>query len=132
MTASHWARYGQFILQGGLWNGQRVVSEARIRRCSSYQTPAFAGYGLGWWLNRPVGGTYQAGQDSLPWPGAVTARWAAGGKIAPDIPDDMFMAYGAGNMKMFLVPSRNLVVVKLAGSADDNRFLGILLGTVKP
>jgi hypothetical protein len=44
----------------------------------------------------------------------------------------MFMAYGAGNMKMFLVPSRNLVVVKLAGSADDNRFLGILLGTVKP
>ncbi|MFN7303246.1 MAG: serine hydrolase domain-containing protein [Phenylobacterium sp.] len=132
MTASHWARYGQFILQGGLWNGQRVVSEARIRRCSSYQTPAFAGYGMGWWLNRPVGGTYQAAQDSLPWPGAVTARWAAGGKIAPDIPDDMFMAYGAGNMKMFLVPSRNLVVVKLAGSADDNRFLGILLGTVKP
>lgn len=132
MTASNWARYGQFILQGGLWNGQQVVSRANIQRCSSYQTPAFAGYGLGWWLNRPVGATYQANQESLPWPSAVTGRWAAGGKIAPDVPNDMFMAYGAGNMKMFIIPSRGLVAVKLAGSADDNRFLGLMLGTVAP
>ena len=132
MTAGNWARYGQFILQGGLWNGQQVVSQVNIRRCSSYQTPAFAGYGLGWWLNRPAGATYQENQDTLPWPSAVTGRWAAGGKIAPDVPDDMFMAYGAGNMKMFIIPSRGLVAVKLAGSADDNRFLGLMLGTIAP
>jgi hypothetical protein len=42
----------------------------------------------------------------------------------------MMMAYGAGNMKMFLLPSHRTVVVKLSGNADDNRFLGLLLGTV--
>ena len=59
----------------------------------------------------------------------MTERWAAGGKLAPDVPDSMMMAYGAGNMKMFLLPSHRTVVVKLSGTADDNRFLGLLLGT---
>jgi len=44
----------------------------------------------------------------------------------------MFLAYGAGNMKLFILPSHDLVVVKLGGSADDNRVLGVLIGTLQP
>lgn len=127
--AVDWARYGQFILQNGQWNGQQIISAARIRRCATYESPAFRGYGLGFFLNRPVGATYQPGQDSIPFPQEVRDSWAAGGKIAPDAPDSMMMAYGAGNMKMFILPSHNAVIVKLAGNADDNRFLGLLLNS---
>ncbi len=132
LTAGEWARYGQLILQNGRWNGEQVLSEAGVRRCTGYETGAFRAYGLGWWLNRPTDGTYTPGVDSVPWPADVRERFAAGGKIAPDVPDSMFLAYGAGNMKMFVLPSHELVVVRLGGSADDNRFLGVLIGTVDP
>lgn len=131
-TAADWARYGQLVLQNGRWNGEQVLSEAGVRRCSSYETPAFRAYGLGWWLNRPAAGSYNPGTDTVPWPADVRERFAAGSKIAPDVPDSMFMAYGAGNMKMFILPSHDLVVVRLGGSADDNRFLGVMIGTISP
>jgi hypothetical protein len=83
-------------------------------------------------LNRPVGGSYQPGEDRVPMSEAVRARWLQGGKYAPDVPDDMFFASGAGNMKTFILPSHDLVVVKLGGGADDNRFLGLLVGARAP
>jgi hypothetical protein len=129
MTASDWLRYGQFILQEGAWNGVQLVSAARIRRCGSYQSPAFLGYGLGFWLNRPVGSSYTANEDGIPWPMEVRTRLAAGGQIMPAAPADTMISYGAGNMKMFIIKSRGLVVVKLAGSADDNEMFARLFST---
>jgi CubicO group peptidase (beta-lactamase class C family) len=129
-TAVDWGRFGQLILQNGRWNGVQVLSEAGVRRCSQFESPAFRAYGLGWWLNRPAGNSYTPGVDSAPWPAEVRARLAAGGRIAPDVPETMFMAYGAGNMKLFILPSHEAVVVKLGGSADDNRVLGVMIGTV--
>jgi len=123
-TAGDWARYGQLVLQSGRWNGEQLLSEAGVRRCLGYETSAFRAYGLGWWLNRSTDGTYTPGVDSVPWPADVRERLAVGGKIAPDVPDSMFLAYGAGNVKMFVLPSHDLVVVRLGGTADDNRFLG--------
>jgi len=131
-TATDWSLYGQLILQNGRWNGQQVLSEAGVRRCWSHDAPAFRAYGLGFWLNRPTAGSFTPGVDSSPFPADVRERLASGGKIAPDVPDSMFMAWGAGNMKMFMLPSHDAVVVRLGGSADDNRFLGVLIRTVAP
>lgn len=73
-----------------------MLTEARLRRCAEYRSGAFTGYGLGWWLNRPVGTSYVPGRDNLPWNEEVLNRWAAGGKFAPSAPDDMFAAFDAG------------------------------------
>jgi CubicO group peptidase (beta-lactamase class C family) len=131
-TARSWATYGQFILQNGRWNNVAIVPESAIADCSRYENSGFRGYGLGFWLNRDVGTTYNASYDSTPWPAEVETRFAAGGRIAPDVPESMFMAYGAGNAKMYVLPSHNIVAVKIGGSRDDNTFLGILIGTVSP
>jgi len=39
----------------------------------------------------------------------------------------MFMAYGAGNVKLFVLPSHNMVAVKIGGG-DDDRFLALATG----
>ena len=129
MTALDWARFGQFMEQFGTWNGQQIVSAQRLRRCVEYRSAAFQGYGLGWWLNRPVGQSYFPARDVLPWNSEVLDRWVAGGKLAPSAPDDMFVAFGAGQRKLYVVPSQNLVLVRIGGPTAEDRFFSILYGT---
>jgi CubicO group peptidase (beta-lactamase class C family) len=62
--------------------------------------------------------------------------WPTGGRLAPSVPPDMFIAAGFGGYRLYMIPSRRLVVVRIGGrepgdsgvSADD-RYLGLLLGT---
>ena len=54
-TASDMAKFYQMILDGGVWEGKRIVSETAIAEMT---TPHTAGdteltYGLGWMCNRP-------------------------------------------------------------------------------
>lgn len=128
MTARSWARYGQLIVQNGLWEGRTVLDARLLRECSTHANPAFAGYGLSWWLNRPAGGTYQPGIDMLP--GIITGE-SSGARLAPDVSSDLFMAAGLGNQRMYIIPSLELVVVRFADFGDwsDNEFLRRLLMT---
>jgi len=117
-TAKDWAVFGQFSAQLGEWQGRQIVSRARMSRCFTYATNAFLGYGFGWWLNRSVGTTFSS-EDSIPWPGDVTARWASGGQIAPSAPSDMAIAFGAGNRKLYVSPGTRLSLVVIGGTAND-------------
>lgn len=94
-----------------------------------YRSAAFQGYGLGWWLNRPVGQSYFPSRDNLPWNDEVLDRWLAGGKLAPSAPDDMFLAFGAGQRKLYVIPSQKLVLVRIGGPTAEDRFFQILYGT---
>lgn len=62
----------------------------------------------------------------MPWTAAVEARWAAGGKIAPSAPDDLVIAAGAGNRKLYVIPSRRLSIALIAGDNDDEGFFSRL------
>jgi CubicO group peptidase (beta-lactamase class C family) len=42
-------KIGRMVLDGGLWEGKRIVSKAWIEE-SMKPIPQFAGYGLSWWL----------------------------------------------------------------------------------
>lgn len=66
LTSREWLNFGQSLLQGGKWEGKTILSESRLRECSTFNNAAFAGYGLALWSNRPVGDTYTAGVDGLP------------------------------------------------------------------
>ena len=129
MTARDWARFGQFMEQWGEWNGARLVSADRLERCVTYRSGAFAGYGLGWWLNRPVGDSFLSGRDSVPWNSEVITRWLAGGQLAPSAPADMFVAFGFGQRKLYVIPSDDLVVVRIGGPTEEDRFFQLLYGT---
>jgi CubicO group peptidase (beta-lactamase class C family) len=124
ITARDWIKYGRLILDDGMWNGNQVLSKASVRRCKQYYTPAFGGYGLSFWLNRPVGESWSALDDSIPTD--AERHLAQAGKIMPSGPDDAFAAWGFGNMQMHMVPSEDLVIVKFGGTGDQNPFFSAL------
>ena len=131
MPAEAWARYGQLMLQNGTWRTSRVLPASGVRDCLTYQNQAYLGYGITWWLNRPVAGTYDPNIDKIPVDGVA----GSGGKIAPRAPDDMVMAAGVGHQRLYLLPTQRLVVVRFAPLAteldewSDDEFLGRLLGS---
>lgn len=131
MTASAWALYGQLMLQSGSWQTRRVLPASGVRDCLTYQNPAYLGYGITWWLNRPVAGSYDPNIDRIPVDGIA----GSGGKIAPRAPDDVVMAAGVGHQRLYLLPTQRMVVVRFApletelDEWSDDEFLGRLLGS---
>ena len=86
-TARNWARIGLLYLQDGMWNGERILPEGWSRFVST-PAPGWAEprYGGQFWLNR-------------------TGEYA--------LPEDAYYAAGAGEQRVFIVPSLDLVVVRL-------------------
>jgi hypothetical protein len=41
----------------------------------------------------------------------------------------MFVAFGAGQRKLYVIPSQDLVIVRIAGPPEEDRFFSILYGT---
>lgn len=103
------ARFGEMVLHGGVAeNGTRVVSKAQLDALftRSSTNPA---YGRLWWLN---GGEY-------------TLRAQAGrrdGQLIPAAPTDLVGALGAFDRRLYVVPSRKLVVVRTGAAANDPDF----------
>ncbi len=108
MTARDWARFGEFVRQGGRWNGEAHVDAAALAD-NFVGSAVHLGYGLTWWLKPPRGaavpleGTtenatdfYRGGADALP----VAQVW---------------MAAGAGKQRLVIVPERRLVAVRQTG-----------------
>jgi CubicO group peptidase (beta-lactamase class C family) len=138
-SATDWLKYGQFMLQKGTWQSARHLPAATVDYCTAgtgtggYTNPSFHGYGLTWWLNRHYDGTYDDDVDIVP--AAALPIDPDDDQIAPDVPEDMYMAAGAGFQRLYVIPSLDLVVVRFAddsASSDysDNIFLGKLIGTV--
>lgn len=86
-TARNWARIGMLYLQDGMWQGERILPEGWAQFVS---TPAPAWkrpeYGGLFWLNR-------------------IGTW--------NLPPDTYFAAGAGGQNTWIVPSRQLVVVRM-------------------
>ncbi len=127
LTARDWLKFGQLMLQDGQWNGRQLLSGSRLRECSTYNNPTLTEYGISFWLNRPLAGTYTAGVDSVP----QSDVFATGARYAEDASTDIYMAAGALNQRLYMIPSLDLVVARFGrgGPWSDNEFLKRLLGT---
>ncbi len=124
MTARNWIKYGQLLLNDGLWNGTQILSRSAVRKCRHYYTPALGIYGLSFWLNRPVGDTWNPAEDDIPF--AAEFHLPQSGQMAPALPDDHFAAIGFGAMQLHMIPSEGLVIVKYGGTGDQNQFFSAL------
>lgn len=108
-TARDWARFGLLFLNKGVWNGERLLPEDWIKYTTTPTTGAKRGeYGAQFWLNAGEAGN-------------------ASNRMYPDVPTDLYWADGFEGQNVFIIPSKQLVVVKLSqttGDAlDDNQFL---------
>ena len=94
-SARDWARIGQLMLNGGTINRQRIVREDWVSRATTPNTSENErAYGYQWWLNR--------GNEEL--------RWA-------DIPGDAYAAQGNRQQYLMVIPSLDLVIVRLGWTA---------------
>lgn len=103
-TPRDWATIGQFALADGVWNGRRLLPEGWMRRTTTTITPPAAedpNYAAGWWTNST----------------------ASGSVVDERLPRDAYWASGHDGQRLYVVPSRELVVVRLGFSpaADDIR-----------
>jgi CubicO group peptidase (beta-lactamase class C family) len=127
LTARDWARYGQLVLQGGVWNGKRILSADGLQQCLRGSS-ALSIYGLTWWLNASIGDTLDS-FDFIPVRGFGLPNLNGFERFSTSAPGDLFMAAGAYNQRLYIVPSMQLVIVRFGfgGAWLDEDFLRALL-----
>jgi CubicO group peptidase (beta-lactamase class C family) len=103
------ARFGLLMLNKGKWMNRQIVSPEFISTQTSSSQNINPAYGLLTWLN---------GKSSYMIPGVTEARQGA---IVPSAPADMFYAWGRDDQKIYIVPSLNIVVVRLGQSASPTQ-----------
>jgi CubicO group peptidase (beta-lactamase class C family) len=126
MTARRWARMGQLILDGG----RPVVSPSSLAQCFRGSS-ANCAFGMGFWNNRMAAesvGRELDIEDTLE-PKWNRQNWQCA-CICRDAPADLVASVGSGYQRLFVIPSMQLVVVRLGrfGRYSDARFLRLLLG----
>jgi len=110
-TPRDMVRLGQLVLAGGkAQDGRQVVSKAQLDALF-VRTATNPAYGHLWWLN---GGPWRLA------PGANPKR--VEGMLIPAAPSDLVAALGAQGRKVYVVPSRKLVVVRMGQNPTDAGF----------
>ncbi len=114
MTARQWARFGQFVLNEGAWNGAQLVDRRTLLETRA-GSAANAAYGLSWWLNKtPSAETLAASKTMQRATDLYTNK-------NPSLPDTIIMAAGYGKQRLYIIPSHDMVVVRLTQGVDLNR-----------
>lgn len=106
-TARSMARFGVLMMNNGDWNGKSIMTDKNyLHDMINTSQNLNRAYGYLWWLN---------GKDSGMVPGVqfVFKRW-----ITPNAPADMYAAMGKYGQQLNMVPSRNLIVVRMGESPD--------------
>ena len=82
-----WAKFGLLYLKKGNWNGEQIIDSTWVDYVSTPTNTSDGRYGAQFWLN--AGGHY------------------------PDVPRDLFSANGYQGQYVFIIPSKDLVIVRM-------------------
>ncbi|MES2379884.1 MAG: serine hydrolase [Bacteroidota bacterium] len=103
------ARFGLLILNKGIWGTDTLLKDrSYFTSMTNTSQNLNQSYGYLWWLN---------GKQSFMLPG--TSFVFAGG-IIPTAPSDMIAALGKNDQKIYVVPSKNLVVIRMGEDGNNN------------
>lgn len=98
LSAREWAKFGEFVRAKGVVGGKRIVDAATLQALFK-GSRANPGYGVTWWL-----------------PGKAGIIGSGGNGIDDNsqglIPEETLMAAGAGNQRLYIVPSKGLTIVR--------------------
>lgn len=101
------ARFGLLMLNQGLWDNQQIINAAYCNTATQPAQDINKAYGYLWWINGES--SYHLPQSQLEFPGS----------IIPSGPADMFMALGKNDQKIYVIPSRKMVIIRMGDAADD-------------
>ncbi|MES2812991.1 MAG: serine hydrolase [Bacteroidota bacterium] len=105
-TARDWSKFGLLYLHKGNWNGEQLFEESWSKYVATPTPTSDKQYGAQFWLN-------------------------AGG-VLPDAPTNIYYADGFQGQRVFVMPSHEMVIVRLGtGHIDLNALVKEVLGSVK-
>jgi CubicO group peptidase (beta-lactamase class C family) len=114
-TARSMARYGLLISNNGIWNSDTLMTDqAYFTNMVNTSQNLNKSYGYLWWLN---------GKESFMLPGLQTVF---PGFLLPDAPADLFAGLGKNGQYVFVIPSLNMVVIRMGDLPND----GALVPTI--
>lgn len=105
-TARDYARFGLLYLNDGVFAGERILPEGWVKYTTTPASDSEGGYGSLFWLNK-------------------------GGRMKT-IPEDMYSCNGHDGQQIYIIPSKELVVVVLGYSPKPDRVMNFerLLGDI--
>lgn len=110
-NARSMARFGLLMLNRGAWNTENILNDSMYFNQMIHTSQNLnASYGYLTWLN---------GQSGHMLPGL---RMVFSGSIIPGAPNDMYAALGKNDQKLYVVPSKKLVVIRMGESAGAIHF----------
>ena len=107
-TARSMARFGLLILNKGNWDGNQILSDTNyFNQMLNTSQMLNQSYGYLWWLN---------GKPSYMLPGS---QFIFNGDITLNAPEDLVSALGKNGQIINVIPSQNLVWIRM-GEGPDN------------
>lgn len=108
-TARDWAKFGLLYLRKGNWDGKQIFNESWVDYTVTPTNGSDQGYGAHFWLNA--------------------------GKRFPNVPEDMFSSNGFQGQHVFIIPSKDLVVVRFGlkehPDFDVDAFLAGIIASIE-
>ena len=106
-TTRSMARFGLLALNNGNWNGNQIVNQNYFQSAVTTSQNINLAYGYLWWLNGKT--SYHLPQTQLQF----------NGKLIPGAPDEMYCALGKNDQKIYVVPSKKIVIIRMGEAADN-------------
>ncbi len=108
-TARGMARFGLLMLNEGDWDGEVIVKDKEyLHDMITTSQEINKSYGYLWWLN---------GKESYRLPGTTITF---PGSLIPNAPDDLYTAIGKNGQILMVVPSQNLIIVRMGNNPDNS------------
>jgi CubicO group peptidase (beta-lactamase class C family) len=100
------ARFGLLALNQGKWADEQLVNGDFFKQSIETSQPINPSYGYLWWLN---------GKSKFMIPGGQTVY---PGALIPNAPADLYAAMGAEDQRIYVVPSKQLVIIRMGNASD--------------
>ena len=104
------ARFGLLIYANGIWDNTKIIPENFLIEATNTSQNINRAYGYLWWLNGKTSYHLPATQNQF------------NGELIPNAPDDMYAALGKNDQKIYVVPSKKLVIIRMGDAGDGSNF----------
>ncbi len=108
-SARSMARFGLLNLSNGAWNGETILADTEyLNSMKSTSQNLNRAYGYLWWLNGKS--SYRAPASQLEF----------SGPLVENAPSDMYGGLGKNDQKLYVVPSKGLVVIRMGEDSGED------------
>ena len=105
-TTRSMARFGLLAINNGKWQSEQIINESFFKESITSSQTINPSYGYFWWLN---------GKSKFMIP---TEQTVYQGSLVPNAPLDMYAAMGANDQRIYVIPSKKMVVIRMGEASD--------------